>query len=63
MMCELHRLKCTESGNNFDVYGGDVLLNIYITDSIGICNSAYLTAEDEEKLRVLLNKRKESKDD
>ncbi len=61
-MSEFHQLNCTESENTFDVYDGDDLLNIDITDFIGICNGVYLSAEDEEKLRVLLNKRKDSKE-
>ncbi len=60
-MSELYRLKCTEGESTFDVYDGDGLLNIDITDFIGVCNGVSLSAEDEEKLRVLLNKRKENK--
>ncbi len=62
MMGKFHQLNCTESESTFDVYDGDDLLNIDITDFIGVCNSVYLSAEDEEKLRVLLNKRKDSKE-
>ncbi len=61
-MSEFHQLNCAESENTFDVYDGDDLLNIDITDFIGVCNGVYLSAEDEEKLRVLLNERKENRE-
>ncbi len=64
---KLAKFKCDFEGyNNLEVYDNDGWVSVlceksdeYIDEYIEV----YLSAEDEEKLRVLLNERKESKDD
>ncbi len=58
----IERSVCQISNGSLSVCDDLGFLNMDATNFYSDCVSIHLSAEDEEKLRVLLNKRKESKE-